>query len=58
MPHMDDEDSSSAGLSDTSGRGFHSIEVESPNEDPHVAYAKSLKRRARGGQCAGFVEEF
>lgn len=33
MPHMDDEDSSSAGLSDLVGPGVHDIEVEAPNEE-------------------------
>ena len=32
MPHMDDDDSSSAGLSDDMGPGFHSIEVEVSND--------------------------
>lgn len=31
MPHMDDPDSSSAGLSDVSGPGMHEIEVDVPN---------------------------
>lgn len=31
MPHMDDADSSSAGLSDVSGPDAHEIEVEAPN---------------------------
>ncbi len=31
MPHMDDPDSSSAGLSDLDGPGMHEIEVEVPN---------------------------
>lgn len=31
MPHMDDADSSSAGLSDVSGPDVHGIEVEAPN---------------------------
>lgn len=31
MPHMDDPDSSSAGLSDLSGPGMHEIEVDAPN---------------------------
>ncbi len=31
MPRMDDADSSSAGLSDTSGPDAHEIEVEAPN---------------------------
>lgn len=33
MPHMDDEDSSSAGLSDVSGPDVHDIEVEAPNDE-------------------------
>lgn len=32
MPHMDDDDSSSAGSAEDIGPGFHSIEVEAPNE--------------------------
>jgi len=31
MPHMDDPDSSSAGLHDTRGDGTHEVEVEIPN---------------------------
>lgn len=31
MPHMDDADSSSAGLSDDIGPGLHAIEVEVPD---------------------------
>ena len=31
MPHMDDDDSSSAGLPDDTGPGFHAIEVETSN---------------------------
>lgn len=31
MPRMDDEDSSSAGLSDDIGPGAHDLEVEAPN---------------------------
>lgn len=33
MPHMDDEDSSSAGLSDLAGPTVHDIEVLAPNEE-------------------------
>ncbi len=33
MPHMDDEDSSSAGLPDDQAAGLHHIEVEAPNEE-------------------------
>lgn len=32
MPHMDDDDSSSAGLSDDIGPGIHELEVEVSNE--------------------------
>jgi hypothetical protein len=32
MPHMDDPESSSAGLSADEGPGMHLIEVEAPNE--------------------------
>lgn len=32
MPHMDDEDSSSAGLSDDIGPGTHELEVEVGND--------------------------
>ena len=32
MTHMDDADSSSAGLSDVSGPDMHAIEVDAPNE--------------------------
>jgi hypothetical protein len=31
MPHMDDPDSSSAGLSDVNGPDMHAIEIEAPN---------------------------
>jgi hypothetical protein len=31
-PHLDDEDSSSAGLSDDMGPGLHDIEIEAPHE--------------------------
>jgi len=32
MPHMDDDDSSSAGLPDDAAPGFHHIEVHVPND--------------------------
>ncbi len=32
MPHMDDADSSSAGLSDISGPDVHEIEIDAPNQ--------------------------
>lgn len=31
MPHMDDDDSSSAGLVDDQGPGLHVLEVDAPN---------------------------
>jgi hypothetical protein len=31
MPHMDDDDSSSAGLVDDQGPGFHVLEIDAPN---------------------------
>jgi hypothetical protein len=34
MPRMDDEDSSSAGLSDDIGPGTHELEVDAPNDYP------------------------
>lgn len=33
MPHMDDDDSSSAGLPDDESPGLHNIEIEAPNEE-------------------------
>jgi len=32
MPHMDDVDSSSAGLSDVGGPDMHAVEIDAPNE--------------------------
>ncbi|RRN57396.1 hypothetical protein EIM48_06915 [Pseudoxanthomonas sp. SGNA-20] len=32
MPRLDDEDSSSAGLSDDIGPGAHDLEIEAPND--------------------------
>lgn len=32
MPHMDDDDSSSAGLVDDQGPGYHMVEVDAPND--------------------------
>mgnify|MGYP003514196808 FL=1 len=33
MPHMDDDDSSSAGLTDDASPGLHDIEMEAPNDE-------------------------
>lgn len=41
MPHMDDPDSSSAGLSDDGGPGMHLIEIEAPN-DTAVARVREM----------------
>ena len=41
MPHMDDPDSSSAGLPDDRGPGVHELEVEASN-----AYSANKVRRA------------
>lgn len=32
MPHMDDDDSSSAGLPDDQGPGVHELEIDAPND--------------------------
>jgi hypothetical protein len=32
MPHMDDADSSSAGLSDIGGPDMHAVEIDAPND--------------------------
>lgn len=42
MPHMDDEDSSSAGLTDDQGPGFHVIEIDAPND----ATARKVRQAA------------
>jgi len=59
MSHMDDEDSSSAGLSDVIGPSVHDIEVEAPNEEGvrrvHEA-AGSVARRLDA--MVEFLEEF
>lgn len=59
MPHMDDEDSSSAGLSDVIGPSVHDIEVEAPNEEGvrrvhHVAETIAIHADA----MVEFLEEF
>lgn len=32
MPHLDDDDSSSAGLTDDQGPGLHEFEIDAPND--------------------------
>jgi hypothetical protein len=47
MPHMDDEDSSSAGLPDDQAEGFHHIEIRVPNalaKDRVRSVAEALAR--------------
>jgi hypothetical protein len=50
MPHMDDEDSSSAGLSDVVGPGIHELEVHIGNDSTaqRVRDAVELLARQRG----------
>jgi len=50
MPHMDDEDSSSAGLSDDIGPGIHELEVHVGNDSTtqRVRDAVELLARERG----------
>lgn len=59
MMHMDDEDSSSAGLSDVAGPGVHDIEVLAPNDEGvrrvhHVA--ETIAMQVDG--IVEFLEEF
>lgn len=42
MPHMDDDDSSSAGLADDQGPGLHMIEIGAPN----AATARKVREAA------------
>ena len=48
MPHMDDEDSSSAGLPDDESPGLHTIEVDAPSAEAmrrlHVAVGATAER--------------
>jgi hypothetical protein len=59
MPHMDDDDSSSAGLHDLRGPKLHAIEVEAPDHAAaervrDVAEAAAVDLQA----TVEFVEEF
>jgi hypothetical protein len=59
MPHMDDDDSSSAGLHDLRGPKLHAIEIEAPNDTTaeqvrDVAEAAAIDLQA----TVEFVEEF
>jgi hypothetical protein len=59
MPHMDDDDSSSAGLHDVRGLRLHSIEVEAP-DDAAAEQVRDLAEAAAVDLQATveFVEEF
>lgn len=59
MAHMDDEDSSSAGLSDLAGPTVHDIEVGAPNAEGvrRVHDAAALVARQLGS-VVEFVDEF
>ena len=46
MPHMDDADSSSAGLSDVGGPEMHEIEVDAPNESTARRVRQALEELA------------
>jgi hypothetical protein len=58
MPRMDDEDSSSAGLSDDIGPGTHELEVEAPNDYTAGRVREAVEELAyRLGLVAEFVED-
>jgi hypothetical protein len=59
MPHMDDEDSSSAGLPDDLGPGLHNIEVEAPNDEGVRRIHVVVERMAVEAELAvEFIEDF
>lgn len=47
MPHMDDSDSSSAGLSDVTGPDLHTIEVDVPNASTGRKLRDAVEELAR-----------
>ncbi len=58
MPHMDDEDSSSAGLPDDVGPGFHAIEVEASNDTTARRVRELAEAHARDvGAALEFVDD-
>ena len=58
MPHMDDEDSSSAGLSDGLGGGVHELEVDAPNDYTAGRVREAVRELAyRLGLVVEFVED-
>lgn len=60
MPHMDDEDSSSAGLvDDMSGGGIHAVEIELPDRRTVEQVRELINRNAEAlGLAVEFVDEF
>lgn len=59
MPHLDDEDSSSAGLPDDASPGYHQIEVEAPNDEGVRRVHELVERAAeRLSLAIEIVEEF
>lgn len=60
MPHMDDEDSSSAGLVDDRGSGgVHAVEIELPDQAAGERVREVVARSAeRLGMAVEFVDEF
>ena len=58
MPHMDDEDSSSAGSPENMGPGFHAIEVDAPNDTTARRVRDVAEALARDmGVALEFVDE-
>jgi hypothetical protein len=58
-PHSDWAESSSAGLSDDYGPGFHCVEVEAPNDDVAELVRVAVEERAyRLGAVIEFVDRF
>ena len=58
MPRMDDDDSSSAGLSDDIGPGTHELEVDAPNDYTAGRVREAVTELAyRLGLVVEFVED-
>jgi len=59
MPHLDDEDSSSAGLvDDAAGTGLHALEIEVSPPYADTVRAISDEIAARQGLLLEYVDEF
>jgi hypothetical protein len=59
MPHMDDEDSSSAGLPDDMGPGIHNIEVHAGNDRTAERVRDAAEEAARRMEATlELVDEF